>query len=90
MREDLKKVLNEVLILIVDVYLVCMVFLDWLDDFLRCNYFLLFYLWYVLYIGCIFDFGIFLLVFDESFGDSGFYVLCGIELVYSDDGCVLV
>lgn len=40
--------------------------------------------------GCIFDFGIFLLVFDESFGDSGFYVLCGIELVDSDDGCVLV
>lgn len=90
MRDDLKKVLNEIEILIVDVYLGCIVFLDWFDDFLRCNYFLFFCLWYVLYMGCIFDFSILMLVFDKNLDDNGFYVLCGIELEVIDNDCVLV
>lgn len=89
-REDLKKALNEASTPTVDVHLARTVLLDWLDDLLRRNYSPSPHLRHVLHTGCILDPGTFLPVFDESPGDNGLYVLCGIESADSDDGRALV
>lgn len=89
-RDDLKKALNETETSTADVHLGRTVFLDWLDDLLRRNYFPSPRLRHVLHTGRILDPSTLMPVFDKNSDDNGLYVLCGIEPEVTDNDRALV